>query len=157
MKKPKKDRSMLCAALAGFVLFGFPIWIIPYAVWSTNLPTALDTAFPEGTQILEQTDTHRGLYRREGVAVVVAQVPAEQAQSFEQALREEGLIEFPPLDHVREILESVEAAAPVLAAEHVLWTYEDKAIALAEEPFSDWFAAVYDPVSGICCCVEYDA
>ena len=157
MKKKQRDFSMLYGTLAGVLLFGFPFFIALFGIWSMNSPSDLGVYFPEGTQVIEQTDTHQGLFRKEGVAVVVAQVPTEKIQPFGQQLLEEGFIEFPPLHHVREVMETVEAAAPILEAERVLWTYRDEAIAFIEEPFSDYFAAIYDLESGICCCIEYDS
>lgn len=151
--KRKKGISMLAAILAGSLLLVFSFW----GIWSMNSPSNLGVSFPEGTQFLEEMDTHQGIFRKKGVAVVVAQVPTEKMQSFEQQLRDEGFIEFPPLDHVRKLLKTVEAAGPVLDAERVLWTCRDEAIALIEEPFSDYFAAVYDLENGICCYIEYDA
>jgi len=156
--KHAKDYSMLYAALAGFLIFALPICLLAgFIIWSNNTPSTLEVAFPEGTKIIEQSDTHQGLFRKEGVAIVVAKVPQEKIQSFGQQLQDEGFIEFPPLDHVREVLENVEAVAPILEAERVLWTYRDEAVAFVEEPFSDYFAAAYDMETGICCWVEYDS
>ena len=149
----KKGISLLAVILAGVLLIVFSLW----GIWSMNSPSNLGVSFPEGTQIMEETDTHQGIFRNEGGAAVVAQVPPEKIQSFEKQLRNEGFIEFPPLDHVRKLLKTVEAAAPVLDAERILWTYRDEAIAFVEEPFSDYFAAVYDLETGICCYIEYDS
>ena len=149
----KKGISILAVILAGFLLLGFSFG----EIWSMNSPSNLGVSFPEGTQITEEIDTHQGIFRKEGVAVVVAQVPPEKIQSFGQQLRDEGFIELPPLDHVRNLLKTVEATAPVLDAERILWTYRDEAIAFVEEPFSDYFAAVYDLETGICCYIEYDS
>lgn len=151
--KKKNGISMLAVMLAGFLLLVFSFW----GIGSMNSPSNLGVSLPEGTQIMEEIDTHQGIFRKEGVAVVVAQVPPEKVQSFEKQLRDEGFIEFPPLDHVRKLLKTVEAAAPVLDAERILWAYRDEAIALIEEPFSDYFAAVYDLKTGACCYVEYDS
>lgn len=157
MKKKQKDFSMRYGALAGLLLIGFPFFIAIFGIWSMNSPSNLGVYFPEGTQLIEQTDTHQGLFRKEGIAIVVAQIPDEKMQSFGQQLQDEGFIEFLPLDHVQEVIKNVEAAAPILEAEHVLWTYRDEAVAFVEEPFSDYFAAAYDLETGICCCVEYDS
>ena len=149
---------MLYGVLAGLVIFALPLCLLEgFVVWSNNAPSGIGISFPEGTKLIEQTDTHQGLFRKEGIAIVVAQVPQKDMLSFGQQLREEGFIEFPPLDHVREVLETVEAAAPILEAERVLWTYRDEAVAFVEEPFSDYFAAAYDLETRICCCVEYDS
>lgn len=143
--------------LAGFLLLGFPFFVAVFGIWSTNSPSNLGIYFPEGTQIIEQTDTHKGLFRKEGVAIVVAQLPQGKIQTFGQQLQDEGFVKFPPLDHVREVLERVEAAAPILQTDRALWTCRDEALAFVEEPFSDYFAAAYDLETGLCCCVEYDS
>ena len=155
MRKKQRNFSVSYRALAGGLLFAVPGFLVLFSIWSMNSPSHLGVSFPEGTQIIEQTDTHQGLFRREGIAIVVAQIPHEQIQSFGQQLRNEGFIEFPPLDHVQELLKSVEAA-PVWE-EHVLWDYRDEALAFIEEPFSDYFAAIYDEDTGVCCWVEYDS
>ena len=55
-----------------------------------------------------------------------------------------------------ELLENIDAAADILEAENALYAYEDGAIAFVEEPFSDWFAAIYDLDTGLLCYIEYD-
>ena len=157
MKKKRRGFSASCRVLVMGLLVAIPVFIIFFSICSMNSPSHLGVYFPEGTQIIEQTDTHRGLFRKKGTAIVVAKIPQEYIQSFDQQLQEEGFIEFPPLDHVQELLASVEAAAPILEAEHVLWTYRDESVAFVEEPFSDYFAAIYDRDTGGCCWVEYDS
>ena len=159
--KQKKDFSMLYAVLAGFVLFCFPIFLyligLLLSVWSSRIPSDIGTPFPEGTQIVEQIDTHQGFFRQTGVSIVVAQIPAEHALSFGEQLRAEEFIVFTPLDHVQEVLKTADAAAPFLEGKYILWTYRDEALALVEEAYSDYFAAMYDEETGLYCGVEYDS
>lgn len=148
---------ILAASLAGFLLFVVsPLLLLNYIRWVETRPTTLPVDFPEGTQIVEKIDTHQGFFREKGVTVVVAEVPPESRQSFAKQLREEEFIDFYPLDQVREVLETVESAAPLLEAERVLWTFHDDTLVFTGEPFSDYFAAAYDEETGLCCYVEYD-
>ena len=153
----KEILIMISAALAGFLLFVVsPLLLLNYIKWVETRPTTLPVDFPKGTQIIEKIDTHQGFFREKGVTVVVAEGPPESRQSFAQQLREEEFIDFYPLDQVREILETVESAAPLLEAERVLWTFHDDTLVFTGEPFSDYFAAAYDEETGLCCYVEYD-
>jgi len=159
--KQKRDFSMLYAALAGFLLFCSPLFLLLLGMflseWSARIPSSISMSFPEGTQITEQADTHQGFFRQKGTSIVVAQIPAEHAHAFGEQLRSEEFIVFPPLDHVQEILKTTDAAAPFLDDKHVLWFYRDEALAFVEEPFSDYFAATYDEETGLYCGVEYDS
>jgi len=143
--KQKKDYSMLYAAIAGFLIFVLPPCLLAgFVVWSNNAPSTLGVPFPEGTEIIEQFDTHQGLFRKKGVAVSIVQIPQEAQPAFEESLLAENFWDGPIGYDVSKGLESVENSAAILKAENILWTYRDEAIALAEKPFSDYFAAIYD-------------
>lgn len=156
--KRVKDYSMFYAVLAGFLMFILPICLLEgFIVWSNNTPSTLGVSLPEGTKIIEQTDTHKGLFRKKGVAVSVVQIPLESRYEFEQLLVEANFWDGPIGYDVSVEMEGMEEIATLLKAENILWTYRDEAIAFAEEPFSDYFIAVYDVETGICGCVEYDS
>ena len=57
---------------------------------------------------------------------------------------------------LKKLLENIEAAADALDSANTLYTYQDEAIAFVEEPFSDWFAAIFDLETGLFCYIEYD-
>lgn len=156
--KRKRDLSIFYAVLAGVVLFFLPLCLfVGFVVWASNSPSELGIAFPEGTKILEESDTHHGLFRRKGIAIVVAQIPLEERQDFGRKLHDNGAIATRSVpDDIQDLLEDVEVAAPVLESGNLLRDFRDEAIAFAEEMFSDYFAVVYDLDSGICCCIEYD-
>lgn len=148
---------MLCVVLILDVLcvllfFAF----LMYAFWSMNAPSHVNVPFPNGTQILQKTDTHQGFFRGQGTAITVAQIPTEFVQRFGNRLIEEGFWEGYPYDEPRQRLETIAEAKVALGSDNILWTYRDEAIALIEEPYSDYFAVVYDLKTGILCCIEYD-
>ncbi len=112
--------------------------------------------FPEGTQIIQQTDTHQGLFRRKGITVVVVQIPEPYIQAFGDKLRNKEFISGHLVGEALELLCTVEMARDILDSENTLYTFDDGAIAFVEEPFSEWEAAVYDLETGLFCCIEYD-
>lgn len=143
----------LSLAFSNLVLF---CTFLVYGVWSTNQPPNWGKPFPEGTQIIQRTDTHQGFFRRKGIAVLVVQIPEDYIREFGDGLRTEGFISGCPMGLSRELLDTIEAAEEVLASEYTLYNFDDGAIAFIEEPCSDWEVAVYDLASGLYCCVEYD-
>ena len=130
--------------------------ILVYGIWTTNLPPNWGTPFPEGTQTIQQTDTHQGVFRRKGIRVVVAQVPETCIQQFGDRLRDEGFISGRPLGLTREQLDAIETARDILGAPNTLYNFDDGAIAFIEEPCSDWAVAMYDLDTGLFVCMEYD-
>ncbi len=143
----------LCVTLVcAFLVCAFLV----YGIWYTNAPARVKILFPEETQFLRETDTHQGFFRRRGIAMTVAQIPTEQRYAFEAYLAGEGFWNSYPYDEARQKLELIPEAESALKEECVLWTYQDEALALIEEAFSDFFAAVYDLETGIFYCVEYD-
>lgn len=152
--------SMLALALVWFLVlmplllfggFGF------FLFWTSTTPSHVNVVFPSGTQIIQQSDTHRGFFRSEGVAIVVAQIPRESVQTFGDALVAEGFWTAPPHAEAQEKLGFIPAATLALKSDNILWTYRDEAFALIEEPFSDCFTAIFDLDTGLLCCVEYDS
>ena len=127
-----------------------------YVAWNANAPTHINVLFPEDTQIIRKTDTHKGFFRSRGTAVTVVQIPQEFIQAFGNHLVEVGFWDGHPYDEPRQRLETIPEAKPALESNNILWTYEDEAFALIEEPYSDYFAAIYDLESGLLCYVEYD-
>lgn len=127
-----------------------------YGIWYTNASVHVKILFPEGTQFIRETDTHSGFFRRSGVAMTVTQIPADHRGEFETYLKEAGFWSSYPYDEARQKLELIPEAGAALKEERVLWTYQDEALALVEEAFSDGFAAVYDFETGLFCCIEYD-
>lgn len=127
-----------------------------YVDWSANLPKHVNVPLPEGTQIIKKTDTHKGFFRREGVAVLVAQIPEESIREFGSRLLSEGFIALPPVGMAHDLLYAVEEVRPILDLPTVISHYEDDAVAFVEEAFSDCSAAIYDLDSGLFCFIEYD-
>ena len=148
----KKIRiSPFILAILVFLLLFFAFLV--YGVWAMNMPFDWKVPFPEGTQIIQQTDTHQGLFRREGVAVMVAKIPEQHIQSYGDRLRKWDFSLGCPFP---DLFSGIEAAKDILDAPNTLCTYQDGAVALIEEPFSDWFAAIYDLDTGLFVCMEYD-
>ena len=154
--KKKKDYVLRVVLLLDFlcVLFYFSVFV--YGVWTMNMAFERKVPFPEGTQIIQKNDTHQGIFRGQGVAVVVAKIPEDHIQSFGDRLRREHYSSGRPYGMAPELLGDIEAAKEILDSENTLYTYHDEAIALIEEPFSDWFTAIYDLETGLFCFMEYD-
>ena len=127
-----------------------------YVVWNANSPKHVNVLFPEGTQIIRKTDTHKGFFRREGIAVLVAQIPEESIRVFGMRLRGEGFSAGPPSEAACELLYPVEEVGHILDSSNTVYHYEDDAFAFIEEAFSDCFAVIYDLETGLYCHVEYD-
>lgn len=132
---------------------GFGIFLF----WTSTAPSHVNVVFPSGTQVIEQTDTHRGFFRTEGTAIMVAQIPETHIQMFAHELRDEDFSSGPLSSVACELLSSIEGIDDTLASENILWTYRDEATAFIDEPFSDCFAAIFDLDSGLLCWVEYDS
>ena len=89
---------------------------------------------------------------------MVAKIPESHIQSYgDRLLNLDFTLGNPSLySIVPDLLKDIEAAADILDTENTLYTYCDEAVALIEDPFSDWFAAVYDLDTGLLCYIEYD-
>ena len=153
----KKKCSMLCVVLilnllSSILIFAFLI----YGIWCTNSPSHVNIQFPQGTQFLQETDTHRGVFRRKGITIIVAQIPTDSIQIFGTYLKREGFWDGYPYAEPRQRLEIIAETKIALESDNILWTYRDEAIALIEEPYSDYFAAIYDLETGLLCCIEHD-
>lgn len=140
--------DFLCALL----FFAFFV----YAFWTASAPSHVNVPFPDGTQILQETDTHQGFFRRRGAAITVVQIPTDSVQAFGKCLIAEGFWEGYPYDEPLQRLKVIAEAKIALESDNVLWTYQDEAIALIEEPYSDYFVAIFDLETGIFCYIEYD-
>ena len=80
--KGNRDYSMLYGVLAGFALFVlFVGWLIAHTDWDSHVGSPVDYLFPEGTQIIEERDSHGG-FHGDGVAFLSAQIPPEASQDF---------------------------------------------------------------------------
>ena len=159
MTDKKKTRTSLISAVLVFVLVHFwPLFLGLHIVWRSTTPVELDVPFPQGTEIVEQWDTHKGLFRLEGTAVVVARIPQEHRTDFYWQLRAAGFSVEAPSTAALEQMTAAEHPDVAVAAssQSVLWTYRFVGFDLAVSPFPDCFAAIYDPNTGICCYVEFD-
>lgn len=152
MKKRRVSPFVLSMLIFGLLFSS----VLVYGVWTTNMTFDWKVPFPEGTQILQKSDTHQGIFRRKGIAVMVAKIPESHIQSYGDRLRKWDFSSGRPIGLAPELLGSIEAAADILDSPNTLYTFQDEAIALVEEPFSDWFAAIYDLDTGLFCYIEYD-
>ncbi len=144
---------MILVGLSPMLLLGA---FLTYGIWSTNLPPNWGKPYPEGTQIIQQTDTHQGIFRRKGIAVGVVQIPVPYIQAFGDKLLNEEFRSGHLMGEAWELLCTVETARDILDSENTLYNFDDGAIAFIEDPFSEWEAAVYDLETGLFCYIEYD-
>ena len=75
---------------------------------------------------------------------------------FYEKQRNKDFSSGPPVGPAYELLSSIEAAAQILDSSNTMVNYEDEAIAIVEEPFSDCSAAIFDLKTGLFCYMEYD-
>ncbi|MBE6972858.1 MAG: hypothetical protein E7440_03130 [Ruminococcaceae bacterium] len=133
-----------------------PCAFLVYGIWSTSVHPNSIVPFPEGTQILRETDNHQGFFRSKGIAVIVAQIPEDYIQAFGNRLKEEWFSAGPPIGRARDLLATIEETKDILDSPNTLFNYEDEALAFLEEPFSDCSTAIYDLETGLFCFLEYD-
>ena len=87
----QKDRSMLYAVLAGFILFVAGAAVL---LWSADPdPIVYVSELPEGT-VYDLWEPERS-WMGDGKTTLTAQIPTEAAAAFEQKLRGEGCTEGP--------------------------------------------------------------
>ncbi len=86
----------------------------------------------------------------------VSQIQEDCMLEFEKTLRDKGFSVGPPVGSAYNLLATVEVTGDFLDSRRTMVTYEDEALALVEEPFSDCSAAIYDMDTGLFCHVEYD-
>ncbi len=154
MKKRKNSSLALFGLLSALLLVG----IILYPVWSFQAPPSFGP-FPPNTEILQQSDTHKGLFRTKGTYVVVAQIAPEHINSFADQLIDYGVTPGFYAETARERLapaDNIDILFEPKKHRGVLWTLEDGTIAFTGEPFSDYYAAAFDMDSGLFCAVEFD-
>lgn len=136
------------------VLIFFAVFV--YGVWGFNMSFDQKVPFPEGTQIIQKSDTHRGLFREKGTAVIVAKIPEQHIQEYAMELQRLDFSFGKPMGCAPQLLADIEAARKILGAPNTLYTYQDQALAFVEEPFSEWIAVIFDLDTGLLCCLEYD-
>ena len=156
MKKTRVSLFSIVALILSFFSIAFFIAFLVYGIWMTSVHSNLRVPFPEGTQILRETDTHRGFFRSKGIAVVVAVIPEDHIQEFGDRLKARDFSRISPVGPGRDLLSSVEEVGHILDSPNTMFNYEDEALALVEEPFSDCSAAIYDLETGLFCHIEYD-
>lgn len=131
--------------------------VILCAVWCTNTQPSFGS-FPPNTEILQQTDSHKGLFRSKGTYVVVAQISPEYIYSFSKQLAGHGLtLDFPggtarkwlaPANNIDMLFDSAKHRG-------TLWKLEFDGIP-ADNKLFDYHAVAFDLDSGLFFAVEVD-
>ena len=155
-RRSPMDVPVICALISFLLCLAALVSFLIYGSWSFNRGFDWKVPFPEGTQIIQKSDTHRGLFRTKGTAVIVAKIPEQHIREYAMKLRRLDFAAGKSSGMVAELLANVEAARRVIGAPNTLYTYEDEAHAFVEEPFSDWLAVIFDLDTGLLCCLEYD-
>lgn len=159
MKKERRDFSMLYGVLAGFALFALvAVWIFAHIDWDSHVESPVDYLFPEGTQIIEERDSHGG-FHGDGVAFLSAQIPVESSQGFAQLLREKGFTNVPISEELQDQLRGCSETCMAADIPNCLWWFQD------ESPKSngsrDWFINytlhLYDLDTSIYYYIEFDS
>lgn len=156
MKAKKKDYVLRVVLVLDFFCVLFFCVFLVYGSWSFNRGFDWKVPFPEGTQIIQKSDTHRGLFRTKGTAIVIAKIPEQHIQEYAMKLQRLDFSSGTPMGCAPQLLADIETARRVIDAPNTLYTYQDEAHAFVEEPFSDWLAVIFDLDTGLLCCLEYD-
>ena len=156
MKKTRVSLFSIVVLILSFFSIVFFSAFLVYGIWMTSVYSNFRVPFPEGTQILRETDTHRGFFRSKGITVVVAIIPEDHIQEFGDRLKVRDFSSHSPVGPARDLLSTVEEVRHILDSPNTMVNYEDEALALVEEPFSDCSAAIYDLETGLFCHIEYD-
>jgi len=69
------DVPVICALISFLLCLVTLVGFLIYGSWSFNRGFDWKVPFPEGTQIIQKRDTHRGLFRTKGSAVMIAKIP----------------------------------------------------------------------------------
>lgn len=136
--KHNKDRSMLYAALIGFVLFA----LIPALLIGTLLFLDSQTPpfFPEGTEV-EVIDNIGG-FPAVGAKKTIAHIPPEHAEEFEEKLRESGYVPTPVAPSVHSIDRYGDLSG--LYSKNGLWCIYDDTAKNYPERWKNFTFHIYD-------------
>ncbi len=151
-----KKKHILVPVLVTLLVALLVSAVLLYGVWTTKWPPNWGQPFPEGTQIIHQTDTHQGFFRWKGIRVEVVRIPEQHIQEFSDRLRNEGFVAALPGKRFERLLSTVETAEVNFHSWTILSNFSDGAIVFIEEPCSDWEEAVFDLETGMFYCIEYD-
>ena len=154
--KNKRYKGMLYAVMVGYAVFVIPavLLIMLFAEVFLDSPfTDFVPEFPEGTQIIEESQTKLIKLFGEEHLLVVAQIPPEAAEEFGEDMQW-GLWSALPSRRLREVMADVEGVSEVLDSERLLWKYYVITDHVVEGPHEDYRAEAYDPETGIYCYLE---
>ena len=154
--RQKKDYSMLYGVLAGFAVFILVAgWFIIHIDRGNHVHVPIEHLFPEGTQVIEESDSHEF---RDGTALAAVQIPPEASENFAQNLRRQNFVETPIAEDVQWTLTGVSEAEASLKVTNGLWYFsDDTPEQFRGEQYHNYTFMMYDLDTAICYYIEYDS
>jgi len=154
--RQKKDYSMLYGVLAGFAVFVLVAgWFITHIDQENHVRVPIEHLFPEGTQVIEESDSHEF---RDGTALTVVRIPQETSENFAQELQRQNFVETPITESVQWALTGVPEAEASLKVTNGLWYFsDDTPEQFRGEQYHNYTFMIYDLDTAICYYIEYDS
>lgn len=153
----KRDYSMLYGVLAGFTLFVlFAGWLFAHIDWDSHVGSPVDYLFPEGTQIIEERDSHGG-FHGDGVAFLSAQIPPEASQDFAFLLQERNFTDLAVPEDIQYQLRIDPETCIAADIPNCLWWFEDESPADCLGEYTNYTFHAYDLDNGIYYYIEFDS
>lgn len=147
--KGNRDYSMLYGVLAGFALFVlFVGWLIAHTDWDSHVGSPVDYLFPEGTQIIEERDSHGG-FHGDGVAFLSAQIPPEASQDFALLLQERNFTDLAVPEDIQYQLRIDPETCIAADISNSLWWFEDESPDDCLGEYTNYTFHAYDLDNGI--------
>ena len=156
----KKGLAMCYAALIGLIWIAFrvlPRLALPvFVIWAITTPSTIGIDFPEGTQIIEERDSHGG-FLGDGVTLIAAQIPPETSEDFIQILWEKGFTDAPISEDIRYKLQNDPETCMAAEVFNGLWWFEEESPADCLGEYTNYTFHAYDLDTSIYYYIEYDS
>ena len=154
--KQKKNHTLRYTVLAvGAVLILALGWLIARTDKMDHVHTPIDYLLPEGTQIIQESDSHEF---RDGTTFVAAHIPSEASEAFARKLQERSFTETPITEDVLWELTGVQEAEAALDVVNGLWYFRDDTPEQFQgERCYNYTFMIYDLNTCICYYIEYDS
>jgi len=148
---------MLYGALAGFALFALLAgWLIAHTDRDGYVRSPLRYLFPEGTQIIEERDSHGG-FHGDGVAFLAAQIPESASREFALLLQERNFTDLAVPEEIQYQLRIDPETCMAADISNSLWWFEDESPADCLGEYTNYTFHAYDLDTSIYYYIESDS
>lgn len=155
--RENRAHSILYGVLAGFALFGlFAGWVFTHIDWNDHGGAPMDHLFPDGTQLIEQCDSHGG-FHGDGVAFLAVQIPPGTSAEFASLLQESGFTDMPLPEDIQYKLRIDPETCMAADIPNSLWWFEDQSPADCLGKYTNYTFHAYDPDNAVYYFIESDS